>query len=125
MSRVSELESEVATTRDRLNATIDEIQGRLTLSGMVNEVIGQTGVVKGVGDGKGMVHDLLRRFPVPVMLAAVGVGLLIYRAKKQGRPAPLEARIVAPTAGERRYDPDEPLGRPRIAVTDGRDRFEA
>ena len=125
MSRVSELESEVATTRDRLNATIDEIQGRLTLSGMVNEVIGQTGVVTGVSDGKGLVHDLLRRYPVPVMLAAVGVGLLIYRAKRQGRYLPLDARIVAPIAGERRYDPDEPLGRPRIEVVDGHGRTEA
>lgn len=91
MSRVQELEREIAATRARLNGRIDEIQSRLTVSGIVDEVMGQSGVPR-LASGQHFVADLLRKNPVPVMLAAAAVGFLVYRMNKRAAPAPAADR---------------------------------
>lgn len=120
MSSVSELEAEAAVTRERLNATIGAIQDRLSLTGMVNEVMGQTGVT-GFDGGKGAMQDLIRRFPVPIMIAAAGVGFWIYRSNRRARAVEGDIMPVTSVSRQRRYDPDQPLGRPRLDAVDGRD----
>ena len=88
MASVTELEKDVAETRERLGATIDRIQDKLTVSGMVDEFMGQAGLPAAQG-GQDLVMSLLRRHPVPVMVAAAGIGFLIYRMNLRGgtRPA--------------------------------------
>lgn len=84
MTSVNELEAEVAATRNRLNTTIDRIQDKLTVSGIVDEFMGQAGVPR-MASGHDFVFGLLRRHPVPVMVAAAGIGVLLYRMSKRER----------------------------------------
>ncbi len=115
MTSVHALEADVAATRDRLNDTIGLIQDKLTVSGMVDEIMGQAGVPK-MEDGHEFVLGLLRRHPLPVMLAAAGIGFLIYRmskadeafaTKRLGRGEVVELPVLATGQG-RVYDPDVP-----------------
>ena len=94
MSDVAELEREIATTRARLHGTIDEIQSRLTVSGIVDEVLGQAGVPRLVGGGNDFVFGLLRRNPVPVMIAAAAVGFLIHRRNRRQAYHPGASPVV-------------------------------
>lgn len=113
MTSVAELEAEVAATRERLNGTIDQIQDKLTVSGMVDEFMGQAGVPR-MESGHDFVLGLLRRHPVPVMIVAAGVGFLLYRMNKRAERVRLLASeyegAPAITSGEaRRYDADRDL----------------
>ena len=119
MTSVSMIEAEIDATRARLNETIDRIGEKLTLSGMVDEVMGQAGVPR-FESGPDFLMGLLKRHPVPVMIAAAGLGFLIYR---QNRTAALQRRpiedadyveVPAETnAGQSRaYDPDRPAMHP-------------
>ena len=120
MASVAELELEVAATRERLSATIDRIQDKLTVSGMVDEFMGQAGV-PAAEQGHDLVLGLLRRHPLPVMIAAAGLGFLIYRmnrgeARGLGRSLLGDDEIVEVAAvndGQVRvYDPDRPTRHP-------------
>lgn len=80
MTDMSDLERDIAETRSRLHGTLDEIQSRLTVSGIVDEVLGQAGVPRVEGRANFML-GLLQKHPVPVMVTAAVVGFLIQRAK--------------------------------------------
>lgn len=121
MSSVTELEQDVAETRRRLHATIDRIQDKLTVSGMVDEVMGQAGVPR-LTNGHDFVLGLLRRHPVPVMIAAAGLGFLIYRMSKGETGSRLLVRRdpsdppVMP--GPDSLEGSEPLTPPRAYATE-------
>ncbi|HMO28175.1 hypothetical protein [Enterovirga sp.] len=100
MSDLSDLEAEAAASRARLEDTIGRIQDKLTLSGMVDDFIGSTGAA-GLAGGRDMLSVLLNRHPLPVMIAAAGVGFLIHR-RNHRRPLagePLEGPAHASPAG--------------------------
>lgn len=129
MAGVHELEADVAATRERLNETIDRIQDKLTVSGIVDEFMGQVGVPR-MESGHDLVLGLLRRHPVPVMIVAAGIGFLLYRYGKRG-PArlprvPEDELGPGPlvTAPARIYDPDLPTQPPPAEIADTR-RMEA
>ena len=129
MTSVGQLEEEAAATRARLHATIDRIQDRLTVSGMVDEVMGQVGVTK-LQTGPDALFGLLRRNPLPVMVAAAGLGFLLYQLNKRDRAlrgAALPEDLVTVRAmndGQARvYDPDHPARHPTQDVE--RRRIEA
>lgn len=128
MTSVSQLEQDIAATRNRLHATIDRIQEKLTVAGMVDEVVGQVGIAR-VAGGEGTLLTMMRRHPLPVLLAAAGVGFLIYRMNRAEatRRSPLldEDLVEVPAINDgqaRLYDPDtsprhpttEPFDRRRI-----------
>jgi len=60
----------------------------------------------------------VRRNPLPVLLIAAGVGLLLNGMRTVRRPSPsravvpLDAKPVTVTGADRTYDPDAPGGRP-------------
>lgn len=123
MASVAELELEVAATRDRLSATIDRIQDKLTVSGMVDEFMGQAGV-PAAEQGHDLVLGMLKRHPIPVMIAAAGLGFLIYRmnrgeARALGRSLLGDDEIVdVPAVNDghvRLYDPDRPTRHPTLS----------
>jgi len=114
---IKDLEQDIEQTRARLDETIDQIQDRLSVSGIVDDLMGTVRT----SDRFGSIYDhaaaVVRRNPVPVMLLAVGAGWLVYRLSKEGRyrlPAPRaralqakEAGIPAMNAGNvHAYDPD-------------------
>jgi hypothetical protein len=77
-----ELEADIEQTRARLYGTIDRIQNRLTVAGIVDEVMGSAGVPR-YQNGHDFVLGVLRRHPLPVMVAAAGLGYLFYRMNRQ------------------------------------------
>ncbi|WP_375459383.1 DUF3618 domain-containing protein [uncultured Enterovirga sp.] len=124
MTSLTELEADAEATRHRLHATIDRIQEKLTVSGMVDEFMGQAGVPR-LETGHDFVLGLLRRHPVPVMIAAAGLGFLIYRMNQRERDVRL-ARVRGPEMvdvpalndGQARvYDPDLPSRHPLAGLT--------
>lgn len=131
MTSVLQLEAEVAATRERLQTTIGRIQDKLTVSGMVDEFMAQTGVPR-QETSHDFVLGLLRRYPVPVMVAAAGLGYAIYRINQRDaarRTLHLDSdgpvEVPALNTGKARvYDPDLPSRHP-VADTGDVRRIEA
>lgn len=75
---LQELEREIEQSRAKLDLTIDRLQDKMTVSGVIDDVLGtaRTGRYAPIFDD---VLATLRRNPVPVMFMAAGLGMLIYR----------------------------------------------
>lgn len=113
---ISDLEKDIEQRRARLDETIDRIQGRLNASSLVDEMLGSARRTpySGVYDEA---LDAVRRNPVPVLLIAAGVGLLLNglrngRQRASRAIVPVEAKPVTVTGADRTYDPDAPAGKP-------------
>jgi ElaB/YqjD/DUF883 family membrane-anchored ribosome-binding protein len=109
---INELERDIEQTRARLDSTIDQLQSRLSTSGIVDEVLGtvrRTQFASVMDD----TLEAVRRNPVPVLLVAAGLGLLFYRMTERSqarRRRPLDpyddgVPVLRPR-GARVYDPD-------------------
>ncbi len=75
---MNELERDIEQSRARLDLTINRLQDKLSVSGVVDDVLGSMRANQ-YGDTFDTALAVLRRNPVPVMLVAAGVGWLIYR----------------------------------------------
>ncbi|CAA2158663.1 hypothetical protein MBRA_03926 [Methylobacterium brachiatum] len=113
---MTDLEKEIEASRARLDETIDQIQGKLSVPNIVDEMLGnarRTPALSGVYDGA---LEAVRRNPVPVLLIAAGVGLLFNRMVRDAerRRTQVSAERVATlnTGTARGYDPDLPTARP-------------
>ena len=108
-----EIEADIEATRARLYGTIDRIQNRLTVAGIVDEVMGSAGVPR-YQNGHDFVLGVMRKHPLPVMIAAAGLGYLFYRMNRQRAVATTIAdvdyvEVPAINDGQARmYDPDLP-----------------
>jgi hypothetical protein len=110
---IRELEQEIERSRARLDLTIDRLESKLSLSGVLDDVLG---IAKTNNYGK--TYDtalaVLKRNPLAVMLVAAGVGLLIHRMSRDPgqkrevrRPnGPGDARL---RQAAQMADPDTPL----------------
>ena len=109
---MQDLEQEIEASRARLDATIDEIQGRLTVSGMVDEVMGTARGVPQIDTAFDAALAVVRRNPLPVLVIAAGVGWLLHRMANDPRRRALvvaesaERMPVLNTGAARVYDPD-------------------
>lgn len=113
---ISDLEKDIEQSRARLDETIDRIQGRLNASSLVDEMLGSARRTP-YGGFYEEALETVRRNPVPVLLIAAGVGLLLNGLKNGRRTAgravvPVAVRPVTATGADRTYDPDAPTGRP-------------
>jgi Protein of unknown function (DUF3618) len=107
---INTLERDIEESRARLDMTIDRLQDRLSVSGIVDDMLGtvRTNRYASVFD-----HTLavIRRNPVPVMLVAAGVGWLIHRMSQDSRPRavrPLpygQARVPVASVDDSKVDP--------------------
>ena len=123
---ISDLEQDIEASRARLDRTIDRIQDRLTVSGIVDDMLGtvRTTPLSGLYDAALVA---VRRNPIPVALIAAGIGWLAYRTSTDAqRRAQLrrteraaERSPVLKTATARAYDPDTVTGRPVRAPAPG------
>ncbi|GLS42274.1 DUF3618 domain-containing protein [Methylobacterium brachythecii] len=120
---LSDLEKDIEASRARLDQTIDRIQDRLSPVNLVDEMLGSARQtpLNGIYDDA---LAVVRRNPLPVLLIAAGVGMLVKKLA-QGPRAPVVRRPLtgridpAPSAGaERGYDPDQPGGRPARVLED-------
>ncbi|TDR93241.1 DUF3618 domain-containing protein [Enterovirga rhinocerotis] len=109
MSEMSDLEAEAEATRARLQQTIGRIQDKLTVTGMVDEFVARPAVARLEGS-QDVLRGLLNRHPLPVMLAAAGIGFLIHRmgrSRERERTPGEEVAVPALNTGHTRvYDPD-------------------
>ena len=112
MSELTRMEAEIAATRDRLSGTIDRIQDKLTVTGIIDEVMGST-AVPNFNRSYGNALGIVRRNPIPVLIIAAGIGLILQRlgrAEAARRMDLLEAETI-PVVNDGRtriYDPDLP-----------------
>jgi len=90
---MGELEREIEQSRARLDLTIDRLQGRLTVSGVVDDTLGSVrrSAFAPVYDN---LLTTIRRNPVPVMLVTAGLAMLAYRMTKPARPRPARVRVA-------------------------------
>jgi hypothetical protein len=117
MQDIKELERDIEQARARLDLTIDRLQDKLSVSGIVDDVIG---VVR-ANHGSTFDHAMavIRRNPVPVMLVAAGLGWLMLRMTseppRRAARAPLaadEERPVLDAGPARVYEPASARIRP-------------
>ncbi|GJD54240.1 DUF3618 domain-containing protein [Methylobacterium dankookense] len=115
MSGMNELEREIEESRARLDQTIDQIQGRLSASSLVDEMLGnarRTPALSGAYDGA---LEAVRKNPVPVLMIAAGVGWLLHRmsqdASRRRTQVQAERVPVLNTGAARTYDPDLPTAK--------------
>jgi hypothetical protein len=85
---LQELERDIEQSRAKLDLTIDRLQGKMSVSGVVDDMLGtaRNGRYAPVFDN---VLATIRRNPVPIMLMAAGLGLLVHRL---GRTPPVVSR---------------------------------
>lgn len=85
---LQDLERDIEQSRARLDMTIDRLQGKMNASGIVDDLLGtaRTGRYAPLYDNT---LDAIRRNPVPIMLIAMGIGLL---AQRLGRSTDLARR---------------------------------
>ena len=100
---IRDLEQDIEQTRARLDQTIDQIQDRLSVSGIVDDLIGTVRTSDRFGSMYDHAVAVVRRNPVPVMLLAAGAGWLIYRLGKEAdrrrlQPLPRSRALVAEEA---------------------------
>lgn len=109
---ISGLEQDIEQTRTRIHDTIDRIQSKLTLTGVVDEVIGTANARPQLDGAVETIMFIARRHPIPVLLIAAGAGWLIHRMSRSGLPyrsdGPdmIDALPVVTTGQSRVYDPD-------------------
>lgn len=114
---MSDLEKDIEASRARLDQTIDRIQDRLSPTKLVDEMLGSARrtPLNGVYDDA---LAVVRRNPLPVLLIAAGVGLLMKKLAEGPRASVVRRPVKVPTepapgiGAERAYDPDQPGGRP-------------
>ncbi|MCJ2033123.1 DUF3618 domain-containing protein [Methylobacterium sp. J-068] len=133
---LNELEKDIEASRARLDQTIDQIQERLSVSSIVDEMLGNARrtPLSGAYDGA---LEAVRRNPVPVLLIAAGVGWLIHRMSSDGKATPgqttsgrtaairrraqlaVDGLPVTKTGADRVYDPDLPTQHPAKDLSNG------
>jgi hypothetical protein len=116
-------EAEIAATRERLAGTIDRIQDKLTVTGIIDEVLGSSATPKFEGAYDSAL-GIVRRNPIPVLIVAAGVGWLLQhlgRRNAAARHRLLEAELVeVPVVNDghaRIYDPDLSTAHPGAGLS--------
>ncbi len=91
---LQELEQDIERSRAQLDHTIDRLQNKMTVSGVVDDMLG-TARNGPYGPLYDRVLETVKRNPVPVMLIAMGIGLLAYRLGRSATVSRQRVRIIA------------------------------
>lgn len=102
MSDVSQLEAEASERRAKLQATIGLLQDKLTVSGVIDDFMGHTGVAK-LQEGRDALLGVLRQHPLPILAVAAVIGFAISRTSRRRSLA--DTNAILPDAGDP-YDAD-------------------
>ena len=117
-SSITELERDIEESRARLDHTIVRLQDRLSVSGIVDDMLGSARGQVRLNEAYDNVLTVIRQNPIPVILIATGVGLLLHSMARGPRGpgvrqpvlrtvTPYEADVpVLNTGNARVYDPD-------------------
>lgn len=88
----AEIEAEIETERSALSRTLDEIQDRLSIETLSNDVIGR--IRDNSGDLTRAISRSVKENPIPLVLTAIGIGWLI--ANQRGGPSTTSYSDVDP-----------------------------
>ncbi len=117
-SSITDLERDIQESRARLDHTIVRLQDRLSVSGIVDDMLGSARGQVRLNETYDHMLSVIRQNPIPVILIATGVGLLLHSMTRGPRRsgmvqptlravAPYEADVPVPSTGNTRvYDPD-------------------
>lgn len=114
---MNDLERDIQESRARLDLTIDRLQDKLSVSGIVDDMLGSTRK-----NSYAPMFDnalaVIKRNPVPVMLVAAGVGWLLVRMSQDTMRTrrtphltyadPADVPIID-SGRARIYDPEVPM----------------
>jgi hypothetical protein len=89
---ISHLERDIAESRRRLDNTIDRLQDRLSVSGIVDDLLGSARQSSRYASLYDSTLTVIRRNPVPIMLVAAGIGWLLHRMREE--PAPGDSHLA-------------------------------
>ena len=91
---LDELQREVEESRAKLDITLDRLEEKMTVSGIVDDVLGSVrrGHLAPLYD---RTLATLRSNPVPVLLFAAGAALLLHRLRPQPATPPVRSPRVA------------------------------
>jgi hypothetical protein len=90
---LQDLEKDIEQSRAQLDQTIDRLQNKMTVSGVVDDMLG-TARAGQYGPVFDRALETIRRNPVPVMLIAAGLGLLAYRLGRSAALAPRRTSMI-------------------------------
>jgi Protein of unknown function (DUF3618) len=132
MTEIERLERDIEASRARLDLTIDQIQDKLSPSGIVDDVMGSVRRTE-FGQVFDQAVEVVRRNPVPVMMVAAGVGWLLYRLAEDRRsPGLVRAQMIEEesvplivTGQDRVYDPDASSRHPSQDLVETRREISA
>ena len=113
---LQDLERDIEQSRAKLDLTIDRLQGKMTVSGVVDDMLG-TARTGGYGPLFDNMLDTIRRNPVPVMLIAMGIGLLAHRITRSSTVA--SRRTQLPNDYDLMNDQDLVTGTPYVSDVEG------
>jgi len=107
---LQDLERDIEQSRAKLDLTIDRLQGKMSVSGVVDDMLGtaRSGRYAPLFDD---VLETIRQNPIPVMLLAAGIGLLAYNLGRKPRvrhattPVLIDPDIAAEPTDMRTYGP--------------------
>jgi hypothetical protein len=83
---LEELQLEIEQSRAKLDITLERLEEKLTVSGVVDDLLG-TVRSSPLSPAFDRVLDTLKRNPVPVLLVAAGAALLLHRLRPKPIPA--------------------------------------
>ena len=76
------LEQDVDASRARLDRSLSELGRRLSPMGLTDEVLDVIGLERAESLREGM-RNLVRRYPIPLLLLGSGIGLLLWEMRRQ------------------------------------------
>src|SRR3954467_4484502 len=80
---IKDLEQDIEQARARLDETINQLQDRLSVSGIVDDLMGTVRASGRFGSTYHHAPARVRRNPLPVILLAGGAGWLFYRLGRE------------------------------------------
>lgn len=92
---LQDIERDIEQSRAKLDLTIDRLQDKMTVSGVVDDMLGtaRSGPYAPLFDN---VLETVKRNPVPVMLIVAGLGLLAHRLTRPTRTQRPVRVVVTP-----------------------------
>lgn len=100
---IKDIERDIEESRARLDLTIERLQDRLSVTGVVDDMLGSMRQRQAFGSFYDSTLDVVRRNPVPVALVAIGVGWLVHRLSQPTTAHVIPARrrtTVSAVVGE-------------------------
>lgn len=93
------LEHEVDASRARFDRSLSELGRRLSPAGLADEALGLIGVER-ADSLRERVGNLVRLYPIPLLLLGSGIGLLLWEMRRRANSGEIDWFSVAGLEGD-------------------------